>query len=219
MRTDAETKQAVLRELKWDIHVDEANVQVAVSGGVVTLSGHVSSWAKRIAAQKAAHRVAGVLDVANELLVRAQDSSGYTDTEIAQAVRSALKWSVFVPDTRITSTVSDGRVTLEGNVDYLAQRDDAERAVRNLAGVCSVINGIEVIPPHAVMPSDVRSAIAAALDRRAERDLGRIQLDVQDGRVTVSGSVHTWAEHEAVLGAAKGTPGVRSIQDELRIVP
>ncbi|HYQ46590.1 MAG TPA: BON domain-containing protein [Polyangiaceae bacterium] len=219
MRTDAEIKQAVLHELKWDTHVDDAHVAVGVDQGVVTLTGRVPSWAQRVAAQKAAHRIAGVLDVANDLLVRPQATLGHSDTEIAQAVRSALKWSVFVPDTRITSTVSDGRVTLEGEVDYLAQREDAEKAVRNLAGVCGVINAVQVIPPRAVAPSDVRSAIAAALERRTEREVGRIHLDVQDGRVTVSGTVHTWAEHETVLGAAKGTPGVRSIDDQLRIEP
>lgn len=219
MRTDAEIQRAVLRELKWDTHVDETDVGVEVDMGVVTLSGNVSSWAKRIAAQKAAHRVAGVLDVANDVLVKVPGSAGYTDTELAQAVRGALKWSVFVPDTRITSTVSDGQVTLEGKVDYLTQRDDAEKAVRNLAGVCGVSNRIQVVPPRSVIPSDVRGAISDALERRAERELDRIHLDIHDGRVIVTGSVHTWAEREAVLGAAKGTPGVRSIEDHLRVEP
>lgn len=124
-----------------------------------------------------------------------------------------------MPDMRIASTVSHGRVTLEGEVDYLTQRDDAEKAVLNLAGVRSVYNGIKVVPPRAVVPSDIRSAITDALERRTERELNHIHLDVQDGRVTLSGSVHTRAEYQAVLGAAKGTPGVRSIEDHLRVEP
>lgn len=217
MRTDSEIQQAVLHELKWDTRVSETDVGVEVDSGVVTLTGTVASWAKRVAAEQAAHRVAGVHDVANDIQVKVPGRGSPTDTEIAHAVRHALKWSVFVPETQITSTVSDGHASLEGRVDYLTQREDAERAVRDLAGVTSVINNIEVVPPRFVSTADVRSAIADALVRRVERELERVHLDVRDGRVTLSGSVHTWAEHQAAIGAARGTPGVRSIEDHLRV--
>jgi osmotically-inducible protein OsmY len=139
-------------------------------------------------------------------------------TDIARAVRNALEWDVFVPDTRIRSTVSDGWVTLEGDVDFWNQRDDAEKAVRNLSGVHGVSNKIE-IKLLKVIPTDVRESIEKALERRAEREARRIDLDVRDGRVALSGVVHSWAEREAVIGAAKGTLGVRAIEDHLRIEP
>jgi osmotically-inducible protein OsmY len=217
-KTDSEIKKAVLRELEWDTRVEETDVGVAVNEGVVTLTGTVSSWAKMMAAQEAAHRVTGVLDVANDIKVKVLGSAVRNDTDIARAVRNALEWDVFVPDTRIRSTVSDGWVTLEGDVDFWNQRDDAEKAVRNLSGVHGVSNKIE-IKLLKVIPTDVRESIEKALERRAEREARRIDLDVRDGRVALSGVVHSWAEREAVIGAAKGTLGVRAIEDHLRIEP
>lgn len=120
-KTDAEVQQDVIRELKWDSRVEETDVGVEVDTGIITLTGTVSSWGKKIAAAEAAHRVRGVLDVANDIVVRVPGIGGRTDTEIAQAVRNALEWDVFVPDTRIQSTVSAGVVTLKGDVDSWIQ--------------------------------------------------------------------------------------------------
>jgi osmotically-inducible protein OsmY len=217
-KTDSEIQQAVLRELKWDTRVEETDVGVEVDAGVVTLTGTVSSWAKRMAAQRAAHRVAGVLDVANDIQVKIPGSAGRTDTDIARSIRHALEWDVFVPEDRIRSTVSDGWVTLEGDVDFWDQRDAAERAIRDLSGVRGVSNKIE-IKPSLVDPDEVRTSIEDALERQAEREARRIDLKVQEGRVTISGTVHSWAEKDAVIGAAKRTPGVRSVEDQLRIEP
>ena len=114
VKSDKHIHQDVLRELRWDSRVEETEVGVEVDQGVVTLTGTVASYAKKLAAQDAAHRVTGVLDVANDIRVRMPGSPGHTDTEIAQAVRHALKWDALVPHTRIMSTVEDGWVTLEG---------------------------------------------------------------------------------------------------------
>jgi osmotically-inducible protein OsmY len=217
-KTDAEIQQDVLRELKWDSRVEETDVGVEVDQGIVTLSGTVSSWGKRRAAVEAAHRVHGVLDVANDITVRLPGTPGRTDTEIAAAVRHALEWNVFVPASRVRSTVTNGGVRLEGAVDTWAQSEDAEDAVRNLHGVRSVVNVIEVQPP-AIDPAKVRKAIEEALERQAHRESNRISLLIHDGHVKVLGTVRTWVEKEAVMGAAKGTPGVRSVEEALRIDP
>jgi osmotically-inducible protein OsmY len=216
-KTDAELQQDVLQELKWDTRVDETEVGVAVNAGIVTLTGTVDSWAKRLAAQQAAHRVAGVLDVANDLQVKLAGSSIRTDTEIAAAVRQALEWNVFVPEARIRTTVSEGCVTLEGDVDYWSQWDDADRAIRHLAGVRAIVNKIEIKPRPVSL--DVRKSIEDALQRRAEREAKRIEVELKDGRVILSGTVNSRAEWDAVLGAARGTAGVRGVDDLLRIAP
>jgi osmotically-inducible protein OsmY len=217
-KTDAQIQKNVLVELKWDTRVDETDVGVEVDAGIVTLTGTVSSWAKRMAAQEAAHRVNGVLDVANDIKVRLPGTPGRTDTDVARAVRQALEWDVLVPADRVRSTVTNGNVTLEGDVDYSTQRDDAERAVRNLSGVRSVMNLIAIKPPK-IAPQSVRSSIEEALERRAEREARRVIVAVHDDRVTLSGVVNSWAEKAAVVGAAQGTPGVRAVDDQLRIGP
>lgn len=217
-KTDSELQQDVIRELKWDTRVRETEVGVEVSNGVVTLTGAVSSWGKRQAAEKAAHRVQGVLDVANDIQVHLPGDWRKTDTEVAQAVRQALEWDDFVPDQKIRTTVSDGVVTLQGTVDFATQKYDAERAVRNLSGVRSIVNEIEVLPAP-VSASEVKHAIQDALERQATREAQRIQINVKDGKVTLSGRVHSWAEHEAARGAALGAAGVRNVQADLRIEP
>jgi osmotically-inducible protein OsmY len=214
-KMDAQIHHDVLEELKWDSRVDETEVGVQVASGVVTLTGTVTSWAKRVGAQEAAHRVIGVHDVANDIRVKLPGGLARTDTEVAQAVRRALEWDVFVPEEKITTTVTDGCVTLEGAVDTWSQRNDAERAVRNLFGVTVVVNKITVKLAKPV-PEDVRRAIEQALERRAEREARRIRVDVKDGVVTLMGAVHSWAERKSVVAAARFTPGVQMVEDRLR---
>ncbi len=217
-KTDNQIHHDILEELKWDSRVDETEVGVQVDGGVVTLTGTVPSWAKRVAAQEAARRVIGVLDLANDIKVKVLGGLTRTDTEIAQAVRRALEWDVFVPEQQITSTVTDGWVTLAGTVERWSQRDDAERAIRNLTGVKIVVNKITVKPAKPVS-EDVQKAIEQTLERRAEREARRIRVDVRDGTVTLTGAVHSWAERKSVLAAARFTPGVRAVEDHLRTEP
>ena len=217
-RNDEEIKQAVTRELRWDSRVEETEVGVTVHRGVVALTGTISSYGKKVAAQEAAHRVSGVLDVANDLQVKAPGGFGRTDTEIAQAVRRTLEWDVLVPEARIQSTVSDGWVTLEGNVDNLSQRDDAERAVRYLIGVQGVHNKLAVLEQE-MDADEVRGVIEEALERRADREAERIKVTVANGSVTLAGDVRSWAEKRAILGAVSHAPGVRVVHDHLRIEP
>ena len=213
-KTDTQIHHDVLEELKWDSRVDETEVGVQVDAGVVTLTGTVSSWGKRVAAQEAARRVMGVLDVANDITVKVPGGLTRTDTEIAQAVRQALEWDVFVPEATIGSTVSGGWVTLDGTVERWSQRADAERAVRNLTSVKGVVNRITVKPTRPVT-EDVHRAIEQALERRAEREAKRIRVEVRDGVVTLRGSVHSWAERKSVVAAARFTPGVEEVDDQL----
>jgi osmotically-inducible protein OsmY len=191
---------------------------VAATDGVVTLTGTVDNYARKLAAQEAAHRVAGVLDVANDIQVRVFSSATPTDTEIAQAVRRALEWDVWVPDERIQSTVSNGWVTLEGAVDLLRQCEDAERAIHHLTGVRGVTNKISIAAPR-IAPDDIRQTIEQALERRAEREAHHIQIEVKEGEVTLTGRVRSWEEKRAVMGAVAHAPGVREVKDRLVINP
>src|SRR5688572_30137255 len=218
MKKDTDIKQDVIKELKWDTRVDETEIGVSVSAGVVTLTGTVSSWGKKLVAGEAAHRVVGVLDVANDITVKLAGSYARTDTDIARAVRSALEWDVFIPDDQIRSTVSQGWVTLEGEVSCYSHRSDAERAVRNLTGVRGVTNQI-LVASTTVDPQRIRDALEAALQRHATRDAKRIAIDINEGRVHLTGAVHSISEREAVLGAAKASPGVRAVVNHLRIEP
>ena len=220
-KSNNQIKNEVLRELWWDSRIgwhDVEELDVAVHEGVVTLTGTVTSYAKKMAAQEAAHRVAEVLDVANDIEVKPTREQIRTDTEIAEAVRGALKWDALVPDENITSDVSDGWVTLEGRVHALREREDAERVVRRLLGVRGLSNRIVVIPVK-VKPHELRADIEAALERRADREAERIRVEVSDGTVDLWGRVHSWQERRAVVGSISHAPGVSTVNDHLCIDP
>ncbi len=216
IKTDELIRDDVLAELRWDTRLEETEVGVTVSRGIVTLTGTVASYAEKLAAQDAAHRVKGVLDVANDIQVIRSAGLARTDTEIARAVRHTLEWDVFVPDEHIQSTVSEGWVTLEGEVETYSQREDAVHAVRNLAGVAGVRNLIVVEQPL-IEPEEVRRVIEDALERRADRLADRIRISVDGGQVILSGKVRSSAEKRAVIGAVSHTRGVFSVKDHLMV--
>lgn len=217
-RSDKELERDLWRELRWDSRIGETTINVRLIDGVATLTGIVTSYAKKLAAQEAAHRVMGVLDVANDIEVKPANGSARRDTEIAAAVRNALEWDALVPNEQIKSTVSDGWVTLEGAVDYWREREDAERAILRLSGVIGVVNKI-TIQKRPVDPKELREQIENALERRADRETERLRVDINDGAVDLWGRVHSWQEKRAVLGSISHAPGVSRVVDHLRVDP
>jgi osmotically-inducible protein OsmY len=217
-KTDSQIQQDVLRELRWDARVKETEIGVEVDQGIVTLTGRVESYAKKLAAREAAHRVFGVLDVVDDVEVRIPGSLTRTDEDLARAVRHALEWDVFLPDTKIRTTVSHGLVTLEGEVENLVDRYDAERAVRRLQGIKGVANNLAVTVKKAD-EGKLRKAIQDTLERRADREADMIDVNVSDGKVTLEGRVHSWAEKQAILDAVRQAPNVRYVSADLKIEP
>jgi osmotically-inducible protein OsmY len=214
---DKDLKQHVQNALDWEPSVDAKDIGVSVDEGVVTLRGNVASYTEKIAAERVALRVYGVKAVANDLTVHVASAYQRTDTEIAQAAVSALRWHTVVPDDRITVTVKDGWITLAGTLDWQYQKDAAARAVRDLTGVKAVTNDIRV-QPH-VKATDVRDKIEAAFRRSAEIDARRVNVTAQDGKVILSGNVHSWAERQEAERAAWAAPGVSQVDDRLTVVP
>jgi osmotically-inducible protein OsmY len=185
---------------------------------VEAIAGPVDLAIIIVPSQEAAHRIAGVLDVANDIEVVPAGVLSRSDADLARAVRHVLQWDAFVPDERIRSTVSDGWVTLEGEVDLWREREDAERAVLRLEGIVGVINKISVMP-RKVDPEELREEIEYALERRADREAERLRIEVNDGAVDLFGRVHSWQEKRAVVGSISHAPGVAEIRDHLRIDP
>jgi osmotically-inducible protein OsmY len=215
--TDHDLKQHVQSALDWEPSLDASDIGVSVDEGVVTLRGNVASYAEKIAAERVALRVYGVKAVANDLVVHLVSAFEHTDTEIAQAAVAALKWNTVVPKDRITVTVANGWLTLNGTLDWQYQKDAAARAVRDLMGVKGVTNTITVQPR--VKTIDVRDKIEAAFKRSAEIDARRVNVTAADGKVILSGNVHSWAERQEAERAAWAAPGVTQVEDRLTIAP
>ena len=216
--SDAQLQNDVLNELACDTTVDAPEVGVQVHKGVVTLIGTISSYPKKLAAVDAAHRVRGVRDVVNQLVVKIPSAWERTDERMAASVREALKADILVPDDRISSTVSDGIVTLEGRVEAWPQRMHAEQAIQRLIGVKGVVNLISVAR-NGARADEIKRLIDGALRRQADREAERIEVAVADGVVTLTGTVRSWAERNAIERAAQFAPGVRRVDDRTVLDP
>lgn len=215
MKTDAQLKMDIERELDWDPSINAAHVGVAAANGVVTITGHLQTYAEKFAIERAVQRVEGVKALALELDIKLAPGHQRSDTEIAQAAESALKWNALIPSERIRVKVEKGWVTLSGEMDWDYQRKAAERVVRMLMGVVGVSSAM-TLKPHAT-PKDISRRIQEALTRHAEREAKHIETVVLDSTVTLRGRVDSWADLNAAEGAAWSAPGVRAVINELKV--
>lgn len=213
---DTSLQQDVIDELDFEPSVNAAHIGVVVDDGVVTLSGHVASYAEKMAAERAARRVKGVRAIAQEIEVRYPYDKKTADDEIATRALNILRWNTVVPPDSIQIRVQDGWVTLTGEVDWQFQRVAAESQIRRLSGVAGVMNSITIKPQ--AQTTDIKKKIEEALKRSAEVEARNIRVSkIGDARVALEGTVHNWQEREAVTNAAWSAEGVLSVEDRLTI--
>ena len=214
--TDSQLRQDIIDELEFDPSFSGEHVGVAVDKGVVTLGGHVNSYAEKLAVIAAARRVKGVHAIAENIEVHRPYQKATSDDQIAKRARDILNWDVLVPPNAVDVLVHDGWLTLSGNVHWYFEKASAEEDVRKLSGVRGVTNMIAIEPR--IDSTNVKGKIDAALKRHAEVEAKAISVSVQNGnKVVLEGVVDTWGERRAVEDAAWSVPGVASVEDRLTI--
>jgi len=211
---DIRVRDAVMRQLDWDPEVDTSAVGVAAKDGTVTLTGFIDSYFGKLAAERAAKRVRGVRAVANEIDVRLKLAR--TDVDIAQDAATALKLRGTIPE-GVQAVVHNSYVTLTGTVNWLIQKQDAEKTVRRIRGVRNVLNHIVVVPQNAVR--DIRGRIVKALHQNADLDARRISVTVTGETATLTGTVGSWLQRDVAAHAAAAAPGICQVRNEIQIEP
>ena len=211
---DLRTRNFVMQQLEWDPAVDASAIGVAARDGAVTLTGYVNSYPEKLAAERAAKRVHGVRAVANDVEVRL--TVGRSDADIAADVAMGLRIHASIPSA-VQAVLHHGRVTLTGTVSWLYQKMLAEKSAAHIAGVRQVINRIRVLPRAG--ERDVQRRIIKALHRAADIDAHLIAVHVSDGVVRLTGTVHTWSEHDAAASAAAAAPGIIMVDNQLVVEP
>lgn len=218
MERTATVDEELVRDLKGELaraqKLDAAAIAVSAREGRVTLRGTVGSPLEQHEAQTTAERMRGVVSVSNELQVRPLDEQGREDADLRGAVLQALMQDDAVPQT-VDVTVEDGVVTLAGTARSQHERETAELAAGNVAGVRTVRNEIE--PGHPATPDagELKEAIRHAFRRAADLDADGLTVSSSKGTVTIEGTVRSWAEHDDALAAARAASGVVSVRDRI----
>ncbi|MDE2136729.1 MAG: BON domain-containing protein [Gammaproteobacteria bacterium] len=208
-------RQNVLDELDFRPDVDASHIGVSAENGVVTLSGHVGTYAEKIAAEEATKALTGVLAVADDVEVRLAGDPSTHDDQVAQRALDSIAWSTTIPGGAVKVMVENGWVTLSGEVSWQYQKSSAEDVVRNLYGVSGVTNAITL--KSQPQPVDVRERIKRALERSADVDSAAITLLISDGAVTLEGTVDSWTARDRAEAAVWSAPGVRTVVDNLAV--
>jgi len=214
-RSNKDLRKQVLDELDWEPSIDSADLGVAAKEGVVTLSGHVPSYAQKRTAERAVLRLSGVKGIANEIEVRLPSDHKRSDADLAQTAIDALERNVQIPMDTLKVTVDDAWITLDGVVNWDYQRKRAERTLRYLTGIKGVTNHLRV--KERATPGDLRQRIKRALERRIDEEASRISVSVEEDIVTLSGTVPSWTDRNDIEDAVWAAPGVTNVKNKLTV--
>lgn len=215
MRADVDIQKDVMEELTWEPLLHASEIGVAVKHGIVTLSGTVDSYKKKILAERAAQRVTGVRAVAEDIEVRLNEDGQKNDTEIAEAIITSLNWHSALQAGKIKIKVENGWVILEGETEWEFQSKAAQTIIENTLGVCGITNHIKIVP--LLSPYEVKKRISAAFHRSATVDSDKVEINVDAGKVILSGKVRSYAEKKDAEKAAWLAPGVNTVINRLEI--
>lgn len=218
MKTDDELRNDVIEEIRWDplLGKEASKIGVTAHEGVVTLSGQVDTYSMKVAAERAAQRVIGVKVVAVDLEVKLLKGKIRSDTDIAEAVRNALKWHSLVNEEQIKIKVENGWVTIEGTAEWDYQKKAAQVAVQDLIGVRGVTNSI-VVKSKTTDVKDIKRKIAAAFHRHATFDSGNINVEITGTKASLTGKVRSWAEKRDAEEVVWAAPGILSVDNKIEI--
>ena len=217
MKTDFELQKDIMEELKWQPFLKSSDIGVSVIDGIVTLNGFVDSYSKKRLAESVVLRMKGVKAVAEEMIVRFDTDVKNSDTEIAQASLSALKWHSLIPQDKIKITVDDGWVTTKGEVEWMFEKEAVRQAIENIQGVRGISNLVSVMSKATLNISAIKKKIASAFHRSASINSNNIVVETIANKLILKGIVQSYAEKLDAEHAAWNAPGVTVVENKLEV--
>jgi len=216
MKTNEDLRKDVMDEIKWDPQVKDVSNQISAVAkeGIITLSGVVDSYGKKMAAERAAQRIAGVKIVASDIEVDSVRRK--TDSEIAEAVESALHWNSSINNDQVKVLVNDGLVYLDGTVDWEYERKLVQRSVENLVGVRGLVNNIS-ITPKPLHTKGIKESISEVFKRNAVIDASSIVIETTGSNVILRGKVRSWVEKKEAEEVVWSFPGVLMVDNQIEV--
>jgi osmotically-inducible protein OsmY len=215
MRTNAELYDDVMAKLKMTPNLMHEDITVAIDGGIVTVAGTVKYLVEKLVAERVIKSIVGVKGIANELEVNLPASLQRSDTDLAKSAVQALEWDLEVPDNTIQVAVEHGHVKLTGQVKSWFQRRAAEKAINRLKGVKGLLNKVTIKPN--VTKEDIKKQICREFHRHSQIDADKITVEVDNGIVTLTGKVETFAEKREAEHAAWSIAGVTQVDNQLHL--
>lgn len=217
-QTDEDIKRGIVEELYWDDRVDAADVKVEVRDGRATLSGTVPTYNARTAAEEDARAIVGAGIVDNQLTVKHPTHVRVpTDEELEANVMSTLRWHAEIDPSDIEARADGGWITLRGTVESYWQKVETEALILPMTGVRGVSNELAVVPSKQYEDRRIAEEIVSALERNVYVDADQVDVKVNDGVVTLTGSVPDARAYRAARGAARFTRGVVDIVNQLTV--
>ncbi|TXT56771.1 MAG: hypothetical protein BAJATHORv1_20364 [Candidatus Thorarchaeota archaeon] len=209
-------KKCVIDHLFWDNRVDASDIEVEVDGTEVKLKGKVSSYAARERAVLDAWTIQDVTKVENELSIEYPTVIEIPDDdEIKSRIERQLFWNAHIDSTSIDVEVDNGSIDLEGTTDAYWKKIRAEQLASEIAGVITIDNKIAVVPSESIVDKIVAENIISAMDRHPLVEAESINVTVEQGKATLSGTVPHWTAYRAVMDAAEFATGVVEIDDQI----
>jgi osmotically-inducible protein OsmY len=215
MKTNEALQKDVQDALKFEPLLHSTEIGVIVKDGIVTLTGTVDSYAKKLEAEHAAKSVAGVRAVADEIAVHIGDREPVSDSDIAANAVRMIRESLILPKDAILITVENGWLTLEGLLHWNFQRETARHLIKDLQGVRGVTNNIQLEKDlHKFVDKD---QIIKALQRNWSIDADFIDVIVHGSTVELKGFVYSLHQREEAERIAYKTPGVEKVINDLKV--
>lgn len=216
MKSNEQLQADVQKAIKWEPSMRAAEIGVTAKDGVITLSGTVNSYSKKMDAENAAKRVQGVQAVAEDIVVDHGATFKKNDTELAADILNAWKYNWEVPDNKIQVRVEDGWVKLEGEVDWKFQEEASKDAIKNLYGVKGVTNLIRIKSSNKSLIE--KHEVESALLRNWSINSKDVKVDVKNNNVKLTGLVRSLYQKEEAGRLAWNAPGVCSVENELAVI-